>query len=107
MPQDIVGRLLDAARWTPSAGNVQPWAFVVVSSQQVKQNLSLTTFGQKDIEEAPLVIMVCADEKRALQSYGEGGNRFCLQDTAAATQNILNRLFAWSRFMLDWGVQDR
>ena len=33
--------------------------------------------------------MVCADEKRALQSYGEGGNRFCLQDTAAATQNIL------------------
>ena len=32
LPPDIIEKLLDAARWAPSAGNVQPWAFVVASS---------------------------------------------------------------------------
>ena len=90
IPQDIIAELLEAARWAPSAGNVQPWAFVVVSSQKMKQSLSMAAFGQTDLEEAPVVIVVCADEKRAEQSYGvRGKSLFCLQDTAAAAQNIL------------------
>jgi len=90
LPQEVVDKLLDAARWAPSAGNVQPWAFVVVSSQNVKHNLSLAAYHQKDLEEAPIVIVVCADEKRAEERYGQKGKTlFCLQDTAAATQNIL------------------
>ena len=90
VPQDIIEKLLEAARWAPSAGNVQPWAFVVVSSQKMKQSLSMAAFGQKDLEEASVVIVVCADEKLAEQSYGvRGKSLFCLQDTAAAIQNIL------------------
>jgi len=90
LPQDIIERLLEAARWAPSAGNVQPWAFVVVSSQKMKQSLSMAAFGQKDLEEASIVIVVCADEKLAEQSYGvRGKSLFCLQDTAAAIQNIM------------------
>src|SRR5208283_5844414 len=90
LPQDIIERLLEAARWAPSAGNVQPWAFVVVSSQKMKQSLSMAAFGQKDLEEASVVFVVCADEKLAEQSYGvRGKSLFCLQDTAAAIQNIL------------------
>jgi len=87
---ETVNQLLDAARWAPSAGNVQPWAFVVVSTQNLKHNLSLAAYGQKDIEEAPIVIVVCADEKQAEERYGQKGKAlYCLQDTAAATQNIL------------------
>ena len=90
LPKEVVDQLLDAARWAPSAGNVQPWAFVVVSSQEVKHNLSLAAYGQKDLEEAPIVIVVLADEKQAQERYGEKGKTlYCLQDTAAATQNIL------------------
>ena len=109
LPQETIGKLLEAARWAPSAGNVQPWAFVVASSQKMKQRLSTAAFGQKDLEEASIVIVVCADENLAEQSYGERGKSlFCLQDTAAAIQNILiNRLLAWFRFMLDWGIQRR
>ena len=59
LPQDIIEKLLEAARWAPSAGNVQPWAFVVASSQIIKQSLSLAAFGQKDLEEASVVIVVC------------------------------------------------
>jgi nitroreductase len=36
------------------------------------------------------VFVVCADESRAKESYGDRGKTlYCLQDTAAATQNIL------------------
>jgi nitroreductase len=90
LPQETIDMLLEAARWAPSAGNVQPWAFVVASSQKMKQNLSTAAFGQKALEEASIVIVVCADEKLAEQSYGKRGKSLlCLQDTAAATQNIL------------------
>jgi nitroreductase len=88
--QKTVEKLLEAARWAPSAGNVQPWEFVIVSSQQTKQELSKAAFNQKNLEEASVVIVVCADEKRAAESYGVRGKRlYCLQDTAAAIQNIL------------------
>jgi nitroreductase len=90
LPQETLDKLLEAARWAPSAGNVQPWAFVIASSQQIKQNISLGAFGQKSLEEASIVIIVCADEKRAEQSYGSRGKTlYCLQDTAAAIQNIM------------------
>ena len=28
--EEDIERLIDAARWAPSAGNIQPWEFVVV-----------------------------------------------------------------------------
>ncbi len=90
LPHGTVEKLLEAARWAPSAGNVQPWAFVVASSLEMKQHLSTAAFGQKHLEEASIVIVVCADEGRAEQSYGvRGKSLFCLQDTAAAIQNIM------------------
>ena len=90
LSQKTVEKLLEAARWAPSAGNVQPWEFVIASSQQTKQKLSKAAFGQKNLEEASVVLVVCADEKRAAESYGVRGKKlYCLQDTAAAIQNIL------------------
>jgi nitroreductase len=82
--------LLDAARWAPSAGNVQPWEFVVVTAQKTKQALCKAAYNQKDLEEAPVVIVVCADEPLAEKAYGARGKMlYCLQDTAAAIQNLL------------------
>jgi nitroreductase len=40
LPLGTVEKLIDAARWAPSAGNVQPWAFVVAASTDMKQALS-------------------------------------------------------------------
>lgn len=85
-----VERLIEAARWAPSAGNIQPWEFVVVTDAEIKRRLSIAASGQTFIKEAPIVIVVCADEARSAWGYGSrGANLYCLQDTAAATQNIL------------------
>ena len=90
LPQGTVEKLLESARLAPSAGNIQPWAFVIVSSQKTKIDLSEAAFGQRDLQDAPAVIVVCADVKRATESYGDRGKSlYCIQDTAAAIQNIL------------------
>jgi nitroreductase len=88
--EEIVDGLIDAARWAPSAGNIQPWEFVIVRRSEIKRRLAEAAYDQSFIEEAPVVIVVCADEHRSSKRYGERGKTlFCLQDTAAAIQNIL------------------
>ncbi|HKZ94576.1 MAG TPA: nitroreductase family protein [Candidatus Bathyarchaeia archaeon] len=88
--EEEVEKLIDAARWAPSAGNIQPWEFIVARDPEVKRGLCEAALNQKFIEEAPVVIVVCANPARSGQGYGSRGiNLYCLQDTAAATQNIL------------------
>jgi nitroreductase len=90
-----VARLIDAARWAPSAGNIQPWEFIVVRRSEVKRVLAGAALGQGFIEEASVVIVVCANEHRSSQGYGmRGKSLYCIQDTAAALQNI--HLMAYS-----------
>jgi nitroreductase len=90
VPEEIVEKLINAASWAPSAGNIQPWEFVIVRKPAVKKKLAQAALNQTFIEEAPVVIVVCADEKRSAMGYGvRGKTLYCIQDTAAATQNIL------------------
>jgi len=85
-----VMKLIDAARWAPSAGNIQPWEFVVARDPKIKRGLSAAALDQTFIEEAPVVIVVCAHQLRSSRGYGSRGvNLYCLQDTAAAIQNML------------------
>lgn len=85
-----IEKILDAARWAPSAGNIQPWIFVVVRSPEIKRRLAWAALNQFFIEEAPVVIVACADQERSGMHYGSrGANLYCIQDTAAAVQNIL------------------
>jgi nitroreductase len=85
-----VERLVEAARWAPSAGNIQPWQFIIVREPQIKHGLCEAALDQTFIEKAPVVVVVCADPQRSAKGYGSRGiNLYCLQDTAAATQNML------------------
>jgi nitroreductase len=90
IPENALETLLDAARNAPSAGNIQPWEFVIIRNAITKKKLAEAALNQKHIQEAPIIIVVCADEKRSSMGYGTRGRTlYCLQDTAAATQNIL------------------
>lgn len=86
---EIVEKLIDSARWAPSAGNIQPWEFIIVRDPKIKRELVKAALNQTFIKEAPVVIVACADEDRSFQGYGiRGKNLYCIQDTAAAIQNI-------------------
>jgi nitroreductase len=88
--EEEVEKLIEAARLAPSAGNIQPWEFVIVRNTEIKRKLSDAALHQTFIEEAPVVIVVCTDIARSSSGYGDrGANLYCLQDTAAATENML------------------
>ena len=87
--EEVVEKLIDAASWAPSAGNIQPWKFVIARKPAAKKELAQAA-NQAFIEEASVVIVVCANEARSSMGYGvRGKTLYCIQDTAAATQNIL------------------
>jgi nitroreductase len=88
--EEDVEKLVEAARWAPSAGNIQPWSFVVVRDVKIKRGLCEAALNQSFIMEAPVVVVVCADWERSSQHYGSRGiNLYCIQDTAAAVENML------------------
>jgi len=87
---EVVKRILGAAILAPSAGNCQPWHFIVVRDLTVKKRLAEAAWGQRFLGEAPVVIVVCAEPARSAARYGlRGSQLYCLQDTAAATEHIL------------------
>ncbi|MEM3627853.1 MAG: nitroreductase family protein [Candidatus Bathyarchaeia archaeon] len=87
--EETVNKLIEAACWAPSAGNIQPWEFIIVRNSEIKQKLVEAALGQEFIAEAPVVIVVCANEERSARGYGlRGKTLYCIQDTAAAIQNI-------------------
>jgi len=40
IPEDVLHRILEAGRLAPSAGNMQPWHFIVVTDPEIKHKLS-------------------------------------------------------------------
>ncbi|MGY4707173.1 nitroreductase family protein [Candidatus Bipolaricaulota sp. J31] len=90
VPENDLVEILEAAIWAPSAGNAQPWRFIVVRDPGIKRKLVVAALGQDFIAEAPVVIVVCTDLERARRAYGDRGvGLYCIQDTAAAIQNML------------------
>lgn len=90
VPEKLILELIDAARHAPSSGNVQDWEFIAVTNTQTKEKLAEASYGQKFMREAPVVIAVCTDTEAISSAYGErGSNLYCVQNTAAAIQNML------------------
>ena len=82
--------MLETASEAPSAGNLQPWHFVVVRDASAKEQLAQAALGQTFLTAAPIVVAVCADAARSAQRYGRrGAELYCIQDTAAATTHLL------------------
>jgi nitroreductase len=78
VPLKILERIVDAGRLAPTARNVQPWEFIVVTDAAVRRELAgLATTGPF-IADAPVCIAVfCKDTK------------YWLEDGCAATENII------------------
>ena len=90
VPPSMVTRLLEAAIRAPSAGNCQPWHFVVVRNQETKIALAEAALGQRFLSQAPVVVVICTHPERSAGRYGDRGRYlYALQDTAAATENLL------------------
>ena len=73
--------LLEAGMAAPSARNLKPWHFIVVTDREMLDKLSVAHPYAEMLREATLCIVVCADP--------EISERYWVQDCSAATENIL------------------
>jgi nitroreductase len=85
----VIKEIIELGNLAPSAGNLQPRDFVVVKEQDMKEKLAQAALNQEFVAEAPVVIVVCANMRRT-SSYGRRGiDLYCIQDSAAAIENML------------------
>ncbi|MCD6221987.1 nitroreductase family protein, partial [bacterium] len=78
VPEDIIEGIIDCARFAPSAMNIQPWEFIVITEEEMRKKIADITDYGKFIADAPLCIAVfCKDTK------------YYLEDGSAATTYIL------------------
>lgn len=66
--EEKLGRILEAARFAPSANNKQSWKFIVVKDPETKRKLVKVSRNQSFIGEAPVVIAGVALEPDRVMS---------------------------------------
>ena len=59
IPEEVLKRVLEAARVAPSGGNRQPWKFILVKDDALKQEMISVCNNQRFIAEAPLIVVAC------------------------------------------------
>ncbi len=83
IPEDIIKTLLEAAMTAPSAGNQQPWHFIVIRDRQILEGITQVHPYAQMLKEAPVAIAICGDMEKQIH---EG---YWIQDCSAATENLL------------------
>ncbi|MEM3678251.1 MAG: nitroreductase family protein [Candidatus Bathyarchaeia archaeon] len=61
IPEEHILKILEAARLAPSAGNRQPWRFVVVKDPEVKRKLAEACNNQTFIADAQVAVVAIGD----------------------------------------------
>jgi len=90
IPTEIINKLLKNAHRSPSAGHTQVQEYIVVIDPITKKKLCQASLGQSQVEDASVLIIVCANTSRSVIRYGKRGTDFySIIDGAFASMIIL------------------
>jgi len=78
VPRELIEKVIDAGRRAPTAMNVQPWEFVVVTDQAMRESFAEICDYGKFFSNAPVCIAVLCKE-----------TKYYLEDGCAAIENML------------------
>ncbi|MFW6134683.1 MAG: nitroreductase family protein [Elusimicrobiota bacterium] len=93
--REKIERCLEAARLAPSASNSQPWRFIVVDDQELKDKIAretfdkLITFNRFSLQ-APVLIVIISERLNVVNKVGETikDKQFSLIDIGIAAENL-------------------
>lgn len=83
VPETALNEILKAAMMAPSAGNAQPWQFVVISDRNLLDEIPKFHPYSAMLKQVSTAVLICGD--MALEKYPG----YWIIDCAAATQNLL------------------
>lgn len=81
-----VETMLRAAMAAPSAGNKQPWTFVVIKDRVLLDSIANQYRTIRMAKNAPMAVVVCGDMTK---TFPDDGLDYWVEDTSAATENLL------------------
>jgi len=82
--------IMESASFAPSAGNQQPWEFILVRDAVSKEHLAEAAYNQNWLKHAPVIIVACVNMKLASALYGERGEKlYGIQGVSCALENML------------------
>lgn len=90
MPSDeAIRKVVDAGRLAPSAGNFQPWLFLVAKGDEAKEAIrsSYVAFNRTASAGVPVMVVVCGDHATSWKRKSDGKD-FCDVDAAIATDHM-------------------
>ena len=87
---DIIKKIADSVKFTPSAGNYQPWEIIVVKDYDMRKSIVNAAYNQEWMIQAPVFIVACVNDRLAGAVYGARGKMlYGIQALAAAIENML------------------
>lgn len=89
IPEDDLRQIFEAARLAPSAGNKQPWRFIVVRDEDTKRKLAEKAREQHWIGDAGVVVIALAMDPNDPSVY----ERWVERDVMTAVEHMV--LAAW------------
>ncbi len=90
IPEEDLKEILTAAQLAPSAGNRQPWRFVVVRDSEMKKKLGEAARGQTWVSNAGVIVAALAMPRDSPEIYP----RWVERDVMTAVEHMV--LAAWS-----------
>lgn len=84
--QSTVDTLLRAAMAAPTAGNKQPWRFVVVDNRETLDTIAARFKTMTMAAQAQTAVIMCGDVNATFDGDGRG---YWIQDVSAASENLL------------------
>ncbi len=88
IPEEVLNRVLEAARVAPSGGNRQPWRFILVKDDTLRQKMISACNNQRFIADAPLIVVACG-QRLATNRGGYMGEMGVLLDVAIAFTHLI------------------
>jgi nitroreductase len=89
IPEEVFSRVMEAARLAPSGKNLQPWKFILVKDQGLKDKLAEASRRQFFIAKAPVVIAACGYPDRSYQHQGNYMTSWSIDVTCALDHLML------------------
>ena len=83
VPDKLIIKILAAGMSAPSAGNEQPWQFIVITEKSIFEKVPYINRYAAFVKNAPAAILICGD--LSLEKH----RGFWVQDCSATTQNML------------------
>jgi nitroreductase len=84
-----IGALIQMGSKAPSAGDLQPWKFIIITKARTIQTIADACPYEKFLYQAPLIILICSHAVKTEMFYPGKGKLWAAQSCAAAAQNML------------------